>query len=109
MRQRQAHGYPPWGQLGLVRISGEDESRARLAAAELADLARSAAAACGGSVLGPAPAPIARLRGRHRFQFVVKHKQREALRQVLLRVRDAAAAQPGALRIGVDPHPHDML
>ncbi|MDD9802750.1 MAG: primosomal protein N' [Deltaproteobacteria bacterium] len=109
MRQRQAHGYPPWGQLGLVRISGEEESRARLAAAELADLARSAAAACGGSVLGPAPAPIARLRGRHRFQFVVKHKQREALRQVLLRVRDAATAQPGALRIGVDPHPHDML
>ncbi|MBI2956398.1 MAG: primosomal protein N' [Acidobacteria bacterium] len=57
-------------------------------------------------VLGPAPAPIARLKKDYRFQFLLKSSQRRAL-QELLRAAVAYARQkqvpPGALMVDVDP------
>ncbi len=57
-------------------------------------------------VLGPAPAPIARLRKDYRFQFLLKSPERRAL-QELLRGAVAHAREkeipPGALIVDVDP------
>lgn len=57
-------------------------------------------------VLGPAPAPIARLRKDYRFQFLLKSPERRAL-QELLRAAVAHAREkeipPGALIVDVDP------
>jgi primosomal protein N' (replication factor Y) len=106
---RNALGYPPFGRLGLVRLSGEDEARTRIETAALADIARSASAPLGGEVLGPAPAPIARLRGRYRFQLLVRHPEWRRVREILRRVQEVASGLPAGIRASVDANPYDML
>jgi primosomal protein N' (replication factor Y) len=59
-------GYPPFGRLAHLLVSGPDEERTREGASRLAAVARAAGQPV--EVLGPAPAPLARLRGRHRLQ-----------------------------------------
>ena len=106
---RSALAYPPFGRIGLVRLSGEDEARTRIEANALADVARSAAAPLGGEVLGPAPAPISRLRGRYRFQLLVRHREWQRVREVLRRVQGVATRLPAGIRASVDANPYDML
>ena len=57
-------------------------------------------------VLGPAPAPLARIKGEHRFQLLIKSRSRKHLREVA----DAAlkkAAEGGmnlrAVNLEIDP------
>lgn len=109
-RHRALLGYPPFGHLVQVRVSGTDEAEAQRAADALAAAARAAVASddpC--EVLGPAPAAIARLRGRHRFHFLLKHRSREAVWPVARAVAEAAAALRGDVRAAVDVDPVDML
>jgi len=107
--QRERLRYPPFGQLALVRIAAADESAARDAAARLAETARAAAGAGGPEVLGPAPAPIARLRGQYRFQLLLKHASAEPLRAVGRRIVERAERLPAAVRFSIDLRPLDML
>jgi primosomal protein N' (replication factor Y) len=60
-------------------------------------------------VLGPAPAPLARLRGRHRVQLLVKGGERAAVHAVAAAVARTAAALPRAVRALVDTDPYNML
>jgi primosomal protein N' (replication factor Y) len=108
-RLREALRYPPFGRLALVRVAAADEAAARAAAARLAEAARAAAGADGPEVLGPAPAPIARLRGQHRFQLLLKHARAEPLRAVGRRLLDVAERLPSGVRFSIDLAPLDML
>jgi primosomal protein N' (replication factor Y) len=57
-------------------------------------------------ILGPAPAPIARLQRVHRFQFLVKSTDRKALQETLRAAVGHARekqAPPGAVVVDVDP------
>jgi primosomal protein N' (replication factor Y) len=103
---RSALGYPPFGWLAQVVVSGTEEKEARLGAAELA---RTRPSCEGCEVLGPAPAPIARLRGRHRFQILIKGGDRGAVWQAARRMAAASERLPAALRVRVDMNPVDML
>ncbi|MBK8208626.1 MAG: primosomal protein N' [Rhodospirillales bacterium] len=64
---RRDAGMPPFGRLAALIISARDERHAESAAHALARLAP---AAHGVRVLGPAPAPLALLRGRHRRRLL---------------------------------------
>ncbi len=117
-QQRAALGYPPHGHLGLVRVSSTVEASARDAARHLAECAQAAQVGGGGGggggessaeVLGPAKAPIAKLRGRYRFQFLLRQQSARAVREVLQQVSKAAAKLPAALRVSIDTNPYDML
>jgi primosomal protein N' (replication factor Y) len=68
-RDRQRHKMPPFGRLVGVIISGLDEYAVDQAAH---DLARTAPRDKGVMTLGPAPAPLTLLRGRHRRRFLIK-------------------------------------
>jgi primosomal protein N' (replication factor Y) (superfamily II helicase) len=110
LAHRSALGYPPLGHLALVRVDAPDEQPAREAAESLARGAREQdgqAHAC--EVLGPAPAPISRLRGRHRFQILLKHGDEGVVWRAARRVADAAAALRDPVRASVDVTPLDML
>ncbi|HEU4429233.1 MAG TPA: primosomal protein N', partial [Myxococcota bacterium] len=111
LEHRQSLGYPPFGRLTLVRISATDELAARDAAAALAESARSASLeqGAGVEVLGPAPAPIAKLRDRYRQQILLKHREAGAVWRVAERVSAAAEKLPSAVRTSVDVNPVDML
>ncbi len=106
LRDREELGYPPFRRLALVRIDAVEESRAREAADRLARLARRAAGPRV-EVLGPAPAPLARLRNRYRFRFLVRAVERAELRPVLLAVARAGADR--AVRVAIDVDPMSML
>jgi primosomal protein N' (replication factor Y) len=57
-------------------------------------------------ILGPAPAPLARLKGEHRMQLLVKSRSRRQLRQVIDRALATAANQGLNLRgvnLEIDP------
>jgi primosomal protein N' (replication factor Y) len=68
-RERRPGHWPPFGRLAALIVSAPDE---RLADAAARALARSAPAGAGLEILGPAPAPFALLRGRHRRRLLLK-------------------------------------
>jgi len=71
MRLRQELGYPPFGRLLRAVFEDEDEARAEEGSRACADALRSLATD-GAVLLGPAEAPIARLRGRFRRHLLIK-------------------------------------
>jgi primosomal protein N' (replication factor Y) len=102
---RQEHGMPPFGRLAALIISAPDGDAADEAARAYA---RAAPQMPGIEVLGPAPAPMALLRGRHRRRFLVKARRsiniQAALREWLARVK-----VPTNVRVQVDVDPYSFL
>ncbi len=103
---RSALGYPPFGKLVHVLVSGP-EVESTLAAATT--LAAGAGPEPGVDILGPAPAPLSRLRGRHRFQILAKGADPQAVRRVAERLRDGAVKLGEGVQAIVDPRPVNML
>src|SRR5690606_24401508 len=68
-RAREQAGLPPYGRLAAIIVTGSNQAQV---ASHARDLARRVPVAGNVRVLGPAPAPIAYLRGRHRMRFLVK-------------------------------------
>jgi primosomal protein N' (replication factor Y) len=62
----------------------------------------------GVTVLGPAPAPIALVRGRHRWRFLVKAR-REVDIQAFLRTWLKDVKPKGSLHLSVDVDPYNFL
>jgi len=107
---RRELGYPPFSRVALVRVDAVDEAEARGACGQLAEIARVAAEGVTGvDVLGPAPAPLTRLRGRHRFRVMVRSADRAAMRKVLLAVERARGDLPRSVRSGIDVDPVQFL
>ena len=103
---REKTGYPPFGRLASLLVSGGDkhgtEAHARkiAAAAPLHDNVR---------VLGPAEAPLAVMRGRYRFRLLVKSPRNFDLSGYL---RDWLAVAPkakGTLKLEVDVDPQSFF
>jgi primosomal protein N' (replication factor Y) len=69
--QREALGYPPYGRLILIRLSGIDGTEVQHTAEILADVCHKLVGD-GGEVLGPAPASIMRVARRYRWQILLK-------------------------------------
>ncbi len=102
---RGAAGYPPFGRLAALILSAPDQESVHGAARVLAQ-ARPGAE--GVTVLGPAPAPIAVLRGRHRMRFLIKAGRAFDL-QAYLRAWLAPVKLPGKVRLAVDIDPYSFL
>ena len=99
---RRAAGLPPFGRLAALIVSAVDAEAADFACRALA---RAAPQMPGVSVLGPAPAPLSILRGRHRRRFLVKAERQVHVQAVLQdwlsRVRLSGSAR---LQIDIDPY-----
>jgi len=112
-REELAHratlAYPPFGGLTQVQVSGRCEEETRKAAEALATLARADSGSVPCEVLGPAPAPIARLRGRYRFQILVKGTDAPELRRVSEKLARASARPGRDITALVDVNPVHML
>jgi primosomal protein N' (replication factor Y) len=108
---RREVGYPPFARLALVRIDAVDEGDARATAGRLAAAARTTpeARARTVDVLGPAVAPIARLRGRFRFRVMLRSVERRSLRAVLAVIEAARKREDRHVRTAIDVDPVAML
>ncbi len=99
---RRDAGLPPFGRLAAMIVSATDPESCDFAAQALS---RAVPQLPGVTVLGPAPAPLAILRGRHRRRFLVKSGRevnlQAVLRDWLSRVRLGGAAR---LQVDIDPY-----
>jgi primosomal protein N' (replication factor Y) len=100
--------YPPHGRLAAIRIDGPDGGVVAAASRELGQAAVMAARRDGDavSVLGPTEAPLARLRGRTRWQIWLKSRDRGALRRV---VRAVLSVEVKGVRVAADVDPLSAL
>jgi len=97
---------PPYGRLAGIIISAGDAA----SAFELGQhLARNDAAirAAGGVVYGPAPAPIARVRGRHRVRLLVKAPKGAPIQGAITRWMSGLKL-PSQVRLAVDIDPQSF-
>ncbi len=102
---RRRAGMPPFGRLASLIVSSPDEGAADAVAR---DLGRAAPRANGVQVLGPAAAPLSRLRGRYRRRLLLKARRDVAV-QPLLRAWIDAVAVPRRVRVQVDVDPYSFL
>ncbi|HZB91568.1 MAG TPA: primosomal protein N', partial [Stellaceae bacterium] len=102
---RRAQGWPPFGRLAALILSAPDEASVDEVARAYA---RAAPVMPGVEVLGPAPAPLAVLRSRHRRRFLLKTKRNIHI-QAVLREWVAAVKVPGNVRVQVDIDPYSFL
>lgn len=103
--QREAAGLPPYGRLAAIILSGPDP---RLLDDVAAQLARQAPRDEAMRVLGPAPAPLAILRGRHRRRFLIKSR-RDHPPQAALRAWVAKVKIPAQIKLQIDIDPCSFL
>ncbi len=117
LRARRELGYPPFGRLLRVVLEGDEaevERRADRLGARLRSAALEVGPPAGGiEVLGPAPAPIERLRGRHRHQLLAKAREPRGVARLLAAARpaieEASSGRGSPVRVLVDVDPSSML
>lgn len=103
--EREARLMPPFGRLGAIIISGTDALQVERVAK---NLARTAPLHPDVTVLGPVPAPLAQLRGRHRWRLLIKAPKTVPLQQML--GSWVGSIKPmGNVRITVDIDPYSFL
>lgn len=107
---RQEYGYPPFHKMFRVVVRGPTESTTEQFTEHIADLLRAAAASRGVDVrvLGPASAPIAKLRGRFRFHILLHGAEGDAIRRIIC-ATTSTLKPPEEVQWIVDVDPLDML
>jgi primosomal protein N' (replication factor Y) len=102
---RRDAGAPPFGRWAAIIVSSEDEAEAR-----------DAARAIGGcrpdvpdiAIYGPAPAPMALLRGRYRYRLLL-NARRSAELQAIIREWLGGINLPNSVRVSVDIDPYSFV
>lgn len=102
--RRQA-GAPPFGRWASIIVSSEDEAEAREAARRIGDT-RPKVEDC--MILGPAPAPMALLRGRYRYRLLMNSRRSVQLQDVIRQWLSRIDHPPG-VRVAVDVDPYSFV
>ena len=104
---RKELGYPPCGHLVNLIFSGNSSSQVSRAAQEFCNSLDSASAEV--EILGPSPCPLSRLRGKSRYQILLKSSDRPTLRRFLNQLDNISRQIPRQVNLAVDVDPVDML
>ena len=102
---RREAAMPPFGRLAAILVSAEDSPEAESVARRIG---RAAPAVEGMAVFGPAPAPLAMLRGRYRQRLLV-HAARSLDVQDVIREWLAGVEWSQKVRVSVDVDPYSFL
>jgi len=103
---RERSLYPPFGRLASLIVSADDRlsaegfARSLVARAPVDDRVR---------LFGPAQAPLAVIRGRHRLRILVKAPRSYDLSDYLRRWQAQAPPPKGSLRLDIDVDPQSFL
>ena len=109
LEHRREMRAPPFEHLARVIVRGPDEQAVLAEARRMAELARSAIAAQSLEIrlIGPAPAPVARLKGNFRFHFQLSAAGYEPIQQLWRAVSDQFKP-PQGVEYAVDIDPINM-
>ncbi len=102
---RRDAGAPPFGRLAAIIVSSENHREASDTAARIAKAAPNVE---GMEVFGPAPAPLAMLRGRHRVRLLI-HARRALGVQDVIRGWLGSLEWPRGVRVAVDVDPYSFV
>ncbi|KPH58748.1 primosomal protein N' [Novosphingobium aerophilum] len=102
---RRDAGAPPFGRWAAIIVSSEDQSEAQAAARAIGGTAPNHPDML---VLGPAPAPLSLLRGRHRFRLLI-NARRSAELQKMLREWLEPLQFPRSVRVNIDIDPYSFV
>jgi len=107
---RKETGYPPFVHLAALHLTGTTAPAVEQESKVLAGQIRTLRRDTGGQVeiLGPSPAPLMKLRGRFRWQLLLKAPERSALHRLLTRIR-RAYTPPSGIRFQIDVDPVDLM
>jgi primosomal protein N' (replication factor Y) len=104
--ERRAAGVPPYGRMAGIILSSPNVQEVFDLGTEMARNDRPLRQ-IGAQVYGPAPAPIARIRGRHRVRLLVKAEKTAPLQQALAQWV-AQFRLPANLRLSIDIDPQSF-
>jgi primosomal protein N' (replication factor Y) (superfamily II helicase) len=105
-QMREKAALPPFARIASVIISGPDHKSTEHYARALA---RSVPTRCHFTILGPAEAPIAMIRGRYRFRLLIKAPRAVPLSKEIKTWIAQAPKPSGALRVVVDMDPYSFM
>ncbi|MBN1854196.1 MAG: primosomal protein N' [Pirellulales bacterium] len=107
---RKALGYPPFGSMIRIVVRGAIEHDTRFFAEKLSEEIQAASTSRNSRIriLGPAPAPFAKLRGKFRFQILLRGPEIKILHDVV-QAATRACRPPESVHWIVDVDPQDML
>ena len=110
---RRALNYPPFSRLVHLRLEGpraqEVEAKAKMLGEELREKQKQDHRVLEKiEILGPAPAPIKKLRGRYRWQILLKGKKGPSLLELANQAREILPRSRGT-RLYIDVDPYNML
>jgi primosomal protein N' (replication factor Y) len=112
LQQRQMLGYPPLGRLVLFRFDGMDADRVRDTAEQVSSALRRIRAD-DLRILGPVPSPLSKLRGRYRWQILLKAQHFDTCRKAVTWIQSTWHGQrmesKSRTRLTVDVDPINML
>ncbi len=103
--------YPPFARLAMVRIEGAEPRLVRRLAEAAAKSIAKASTPDAIRVLGPAPAPIERIKQRYRWQVMVKSRELNPMRAAIaaMRAEVGPAAERDGIFLAIDIDPVRML
>jgi primosomal protein N' (replication factor Y) len=108
LSERMQLGYPPFARLATLTVQSANEAKASLSAQNLGQRLMEAAKDQEGiQVLGPSPAPLSLLRGKHRFVILVKASSGRPLQEVIRKALDVDRIRRGrsSVQIGINVDP----
>ena len=113
---REQLDYPPFSYLACLRFQGNNQKATEEIARKVGEQARSILAGWPKrgkeiQILGPAPAPLSKLRGKYRWQILVKSKGTELLHYFLNKVEDLTRGilRRSGVNMIIDIDPYQML
>ncbi len=104
--------FPPFSRLVNLRLEGKKEEEVEQTAVKLAEVIRKLLQNRKGvTLLGPAPAPLTRIKGKYRWQMLLKGKNVRMLHSLCNGIFDNAppAVKAGTIKMAVDVDPENML
>ncbi len=111
LKRRQQLAWPPVTRMAALRIEGDSPAQTQRVAEQLGRLmARHLPDASQGvRLLGPAPAPISRIKGKTRWQLVIKGPTHAHLHRPLAAVEAVLDELPSTVKVVIDVDPGAML
>lgn len=104
---RRTLGYPPYSRMVKLNISSTKKERVEEGAKKIGEMAKSISRAFAGrekvDVMGPAEAPIAKLKGRYRWHLILKGKNVGTLHGVVRDILAQNREKGLEIRVDVDP------
>ena len=109
---RRELNYPPFSRLVNIRLSSKDEKQVEKCAKAVGVFLRNHAGRISRNVeiLGPAPAPLVRIKDRTRWQLLIKSSQVSMLHELCAKLQDTYREMcPGKVKMTMDVDPENMM